>query len=92
MKIHVRYLAQLKRAAGVGQETIELPDEVGLAELLNHLGQIHGDALRTHLFDENQSRRRSLLVSLEDRMITAEESVSLRDGCTITLMTPMSGG
>ena len=81
MKIHVRYLAQLKRAAGAG-----------LADLLARLAEIHGDSLRSHLFDERGTRRRSLLISFGDRMLSAGDEPPLTDGATITLMTPMSGG
>jgi molybdopterin converting factor small subunit len=89
MIVTVRYLAQLKQAAGRSAEQVPLDAPCTIAELIALLAQRHG-LLRPALLDTDGGVQRTLLIFVGDEQ-SAPDRV-LRDGDEVTLMTPIAGG
>lgn len=90
MRITVYYLAQLRRAAGVASETLELADGGTLEALLDELARRHGEPMRRHLLGTEGAPNRALLFFVGDE--PAAPARTLRDGEAITILAPMAGG
>ena len=85
MKITVKYFASIREAAGMGQETVDLPDS-----------EISIDALRDELAARNGKMREALS---RDRVIRTAVDMQmqsgaypLRDGCEVAFFPPVTGG
>lgn len=89
MNVTVRYLAQLKQAAGRSSETVAVEPGGTLAGLLAALAQ-RTPALRGVLLDPLGQPHRGLLVFIGDRQAAGDEP--LADGAEVTLLTPIAGG
>jgi molybdopterin converting factor small subunit len=92
MRITVQYATQVKRAAGVGSETLDVPSSCGIADVVRLVAERRGEALRKLLLDDAGQVQPSLLIFAGDRQIGRSESVALRDGDVVTIMSPISGG
>ena len=90
MQVTVHYLAQLRRAAGCTSERLEVKLGVTVCDLFHRLAEIHGEAFRTLLINENRRPHPSLLIFVGEQ--PAELSGVLREGDEITILTPMAGG
>jgi molybdopterin converting factor small subunit len=91
MKIAVRYLAQLRRAAGAGGEEVELDAPCSAANLLKRLAEQHGLPFRALLLDADGNVQPAILLFVGDEQVGAE-TAPLRDGDVVTVLTPMAGG
>jgi len=91
MKIAVRYMAQLKMAAGLSAEVIELPAPTPVSQVLAVIVERHAN-LRPLLLTAQGHVQPTLLLFLGDEQITAEQEVPRRDGEVLTILTPMAGG
>ena len=81
MKLEVLYFAALRDQAGVGNETLTVPDSVRTAAaLLAYLDE--RSALRGKLA--------SVRVAINERFADADERLS--DGDTVALIPPVQGG
>ncbi len=92
MQIHVLYTAQLKNAAGVPGQIIDLPDQSTVRHLLEKIAEVHGEALRTMLFDSGGDLLPSVLLCLGDEQISIDHASPLSDGAELTLLSAISGG
>jgi molybdopterin converting factor small subunit len=92
MRLVVRYLAQLRDAAGVGAETVETAAAPHAADLVRRLADAHGGRLRSLLLNSANDVQPTILIFLGDEQIRAEQPVQWRDGDVLTLLTPMAGG
>ncbi|MDP7266717.1 MAG: MoaD/ThiS family protein [Pirellulales bacterium] len=92
MQIHVLYTAQLKDAAGAAEQMIILPDRSTVRRCLSEIVQIHGEALRTMLFDSEENLLPSVLLCLGDEQISIDHASPLSDGDELTLLSAISGG
>ena len=93
MKITVEYWTQLLPAAGVREETVELPgSQCSLAALLQHLGTLHGQSLRKCLLDDNARPIRSNLILIGGARVVPDSDPAIADGAKVTLIAPMAGG
>ncbi len=90
MRITVHYLAQLKHAAGVGAETVDVEEGCTLPLLIRQLAARHGDDFRRIVLDEQGGIQPSLLVFAGEDQI--DGSRALRADETVTLLAPMAGG
>jgi molybdopterin/thiamine biosynthesis adenylyltransferase/molybdopterin converting factor small subunit len=82
MKVSVHYLAQLRSAAGVGHEAIELNGDPSLSHLVRRLGDKHGEAFRRILQDEQGGLRSAILFFVGEEQALASQP--LRDGDVVT--------
>lgn len=92
MKVTIEYAAQVKRAAGVSSEEIEIETSCTVDDLMAHVATRHGDSLRKLLFDSEGSLQHSILVFVGDTQARWDDRVELKDGDTVTLLSPIAGG
>ena len=92
MRVAVKYLAQLKQAAGCASEAVELDGACSLPELVGRLAERHGEPLRGLLLDPAGRPHDALLVFVGDEQVRWEAARALRDGDLVTVLAPMAGG
>lgn len=92
MEITIEYSAQVKTAAGIPSETIELSDGASTNDLLTTVSEQHGDPLRGVLLDESGAPQRSILVFVGEEQSFAESPLALRDRDRVVVLSPVSGG
>jgi molybdopterin converting factor small subunit len=90
MQVTVHYFAQLRRAAGVASESVAVQPGCTLAQLVQRLAEHHDESFRNLVLDAAGQPQRTLLYAIGD--CQAELDAVLRDGDTVTILTPMSGG
>jgi sulfur-carrier protein len=91
MKVTVRYMAQLRRAAGSAAEQVEFDLPCSPADLLKRLAERHGPPFRDLLLDAEGRVQHAVLLFVGDEQI-GPVPVPLRDGDVVTVLTPMAGG
>ena len=91
MKVTVHYLAQLRRAAGRSQAEVELSASATFGDLLARLS-LHGEELRRLLLDSSGALQPTILVFVNDEQAVQPMSTLLRDGDSITFLSPIAGG
>jgi molybdopterin converting factor small subunit len=92
MKVAVKYLAQVRQAAGCPAEAVELEGGCSLGELVRRLAERHGDPLRRLLLGPAGAPHDSLLLFVGEEQVRCESGRELRDGDVVTVLTPMAGG
>lgn len=92
MQIKIKYNAQLKKEAGIGDEVLNLQSGQSFDDLLNIISDKHSNGFRNVIFDDQNRRRRSLLTIRNGTQINGEETLKLNDGDEILLMSPIAGG
>lgn len=92
MKIRVEYVAQLKEAAGLPGEVLEVPAAASVLDLLRTVARTRGERLGGLLLDADGRLRPSALVFVGDEQFEVDEPRALRDGDTVTIMSPLAGG
>ncbi len=90
MQITVHYFAQLKRAAGVGSETVDIHDGCTLRELITKLAARHDDRFRAVVLDVAGQPQRTLLYAVSDDQVDLNRVLQPND--TVTILAPMAGG
>jgi molybdopterin converting factor small subunit len=91
MRIEVRYLAQLRAAAGQAMEVIAVDPPCTAGELVTRLAEKHGSPLRSLLLDEKGNVQQPLLLFVGDEQVDSPAR-PLRDGDVVTILSPMAGG
>jgi molybdopterin converting factor small subunit len=92
MRVTVRYMTQLRSAAGTAAETVDIESPCTAADLVAHLAARHGDALRRLLLGADGRPHPAVLVFVGDVQAGPGESVALKDGDVVTLLSPVAGG
>jgi molybdopterin converting factor small subunit len=88
--VEVSYTAQLRQAAGVASEAVDLDGPGTLRHLVERLGQRHGEALRRLVLDPAGSLQPTVLVFVGDAQVRGD--APLKEGDRVTLMSPIAGG
>ena len=91
MRVAVRYMAQLRQAAGAASEQVELDRPCSVGELLTRMADRHGGRFRDLLLDAGGGVRPAVLLFVGDEQVGPERA-ALRDGDVLTVLTPMAGG
>jgi molybdopterin converting factor small subunit len=91
MRIGIRYMAQIKMAAGVAIEVLDLPGPTLVGQVLAALAERHA-GIRPLLLTDQGRVQPTLLLFLGDEQITADQEAPRRDGDVLTILTPMAGG
>jgi len=91
MKVTVRYMAQLRLAAGVAVEEVKLGEALSLVDLLRALATNHGPALERLLLAGNGTPQPTLLAFVGDDQADWREA-KLKEGDSVTLLSPIAGG
>lgn len=89
MKVGIRYLGQLRTAAEVGHEMLEIADGLRVRELLAQAVAARPKLSAMVLGSENEIQK-TLLIFIGDQQVDA--SRVLREGDEVLLMTPIAGG
>ena len=92
MHVAVRYMAQLRQAAGTSSESVALEGPCSVRQLLLRLAERHGRPLRDLLLDAGGGPQPTVLVFVGDQQVSWETPVTLRDGDQVTVLSPMAGG
>ena len=92
MNIAVRYMAQLKTAAGCAAEQVELDASASVTDLVGRLARQHGEPLAGLLLDAGGRPQPTILVFVGDQQVVAGQSLVLKDGDVLTFLSPMAGG
>lgn len=90
MRITVRYTAQVREAAGTPSEEIELPSAATVRELVKSVAARHDERFRNIVLGADGEAHGSILLVAGGEQVRADRA--LRDGETVTIMAPISGG
>jgi len=71
---------------------VDVEPSATLQQIVERVAEVGTDQLRTALLDDQQSLRSSILVFLNDDLVSKEQLLVLHDGSELTLTTLISGG
>ncbi|HYT94884.1 MAG TPA: MoaD/ThiS family protein [Gemmataceae bacterium] len=92
MKVAIKYLAQVKQAAGCASEILDIEGHCRLQELVRRLADGHGEALRRLLLRPAGELHDSILLFVGEEQVRWETPRELHDGDVVTVLAPMAGG
>jgi molybdopterin converting factor small subunit len=92
MQITVEYAAQVKRAAGVASESVDVAAACSVQNLLTQVAAARGDALKNILFDDDGVLHPSILLFVGNSQIHWDTPLELNDRDVVTVLSPISGG
>jgi molybdopterin converting factor small subunit len=92
MRVTVKYMAQLKQAAGVSADLVEVSVPCSAADLLRRLAERYGDAFRRIVFAETDGIHPALLLFVGEEQVHADKPHAFQDGDVLTILAPMAGG
>lgn len=92
MKITVEYAAQVKRAAGVSGDTLELGAGATLADVVAEIAGKRGDVLTGSLLTDDAAIHPSILTFVGDQQVRDAAGHAMSDGDVVTFLSPISGG
>lgn len=89
-RVTVTYLAQIKRAAGCAVQTVEVPAEATLIDLLRRLAEVNGPAFADLILTPQGAPNPSLLFFIDEVPFKPEQR--LPENAGVTILAPMAGG
>ena len=92
MQVTVEYAGQVKRAAGVAGDVVELESPATLADVVAEIAKLRGEALQGTLLRERSELHPSILIFVGDRQVRDAADHSMSDGDVVTFLSPISGG
>jgi molybdopterin converting factor small subunit len=92
MRITVEHWNQLREAAGIASESVELAEGDGLPELMRRLVARHGSDWSALVLAADGSLRPSTIVSCNGELGPCRRPLRLRDGDVLALLLPVAGG
>jgi molybdopterin converting factor small subunit len=92
VKVTIRYLAQIRHAAGTSCEPLDVARGDSARQLVAAVARRRGDRFAEALLGADGTLRTSVLLFVGDRQIASGEDVALKDGDEITLLSPIGGG
>lgn len=92
MQVTVEYTAQIKRAAGVARDTVDVADGATLSQLISQLAADSDESLQRQLVTAEGAPQPTLLVFIRDEQRRLDDSAPLTDGDVVTFLAPISGG
>jgi molybdopterin converting factor small subunit len=91
MTVQVRYVAQVRHAAGVGSEDVEVDGPCSVQELVARRAR-EREALGKVLLGPDGGLQPTILLFLGEEQVGRGEDRPLRDGDVVTVLAPMAGG
>lgn len=82
LRVDVRYFAGAAAAAGLDEEVVLLEHGATVADLLEHLGQVHPPLVRVL----------AVATALVDEVAVTDRGAPLRDGAQVDVLPPFAGG
>lgn len=92
MKITINYFGQLRQAAAVDSETIEIPDDSTIKKALKTRADHYGQSFEKVVLDEQGNIRPSVLVVVNGKGVDVQSLPAIGDGDEITFMPAIAGG
>jgi molybdopterin converting factor small subunit len=92
MQVTIEYAAQVKRAAGVASESVDVDAACSVQDLLAQVATDRGDALKNILFDGDGVLHPSILLFVGNSQIHWDTPLKLNDRDVVTVLSPISGG
>jgi len=92
MTVKLRFTAQLKDAAGVGSDQMELLEKEKIQSFLKRTVDKYGSTYGNILFDEKGKFRHSNLIVVNLVQANYDENILLNDGDELMVLSPVSGG
>ena len=91
MHVSVQYTTQLRTALNLDQETIELPLESSVRDLLDQLAASHQGTFAEFVIDDG-GLRPNIIVTVGDQQVIDIEQHPLKPGDVVTILSAISGG
>jgi molybdopterin converting factor small subunit len=92
MRLTIRYMAQVRQAAGTASEQVEVDRPCTAAELLVRLAAERGGAFARLVLDEAGGPQPTLLLFRGDDQIAPGDPDTLQHGDVVTILSPIAGG
>ncbi|MBS7650629.1 MAG: MoaD family protein [Candidatus Bathyarchaeia archaeon] len=95
MKVKLKYFAHLREIVGKFEETINLPEDATVKNLLEVLSETYGVAFRDYVYEKGGSEPSpNLNFLLDGRNIMMLDGMETRlyDGCVFVIIPPVGGG
>lgn len=92
MRVVIHYLAQVKQAAGVASESVDLDPGATVQHLVRRLVERHGAPFQRLLLDGAGELHPSILLFVGETQVSWATPHQLRDNDDISILAPMAGG
>ena len=92
MKVTIQCFAQLARAAGAADHSVELSEGATAQDALQAFGETTTEEARALLFSEAGDLQPTILLFLDSDPILWSDPAPARDGSTLFVATPIAGG
>ncbi len=92
MNVTVEYAAQVKKAAGIASEQLEIAENATVQEVVLQVAETRGQALADLILDGAGGIHPSILLFVGDDQVAWDPPVALRERDTLTILSPVSGG
>jgi len=96
MKVTVEYIGHIRNLVqNTRQETLELPDRSGIAQLLTTLSEKHGEPFKKAVYEKGSTDvKANFIVTVNGYLLNQLQGLDtkLKDGDTVILMSVVSGG
>jgi MoaD family protein len=90
LKVKTLYFARLRELTGREAEELDVTEGSRCIDVVRAIAERYGEGLRRYLFDESGALRRSFAIALNGERAAPETEV--RDGDTVVVIPPISGG
>ncbi len=90
MGVTIEYMTQIRDAAGLERETAETPPGATVGDAVAEAAHRHGSPLHPLLLDDTGAPHPWLLLVLNETVV--RPSAEIRDGDTLCITSPISGG
>ncbi len=92
MNVTFRYFAQIREAAGVESEQIQIPEGRDVTLALKQAAMAHGDAFGALVLSDDGEVRPSLVLLVNSIPVPRGTPRELHDGDEIRVFSPVAGG
>ena len=92
MKVTLSYFAQVRQAAGVETESLDVPEASDLAAVIAETADQHGEDLKALLLDEDGNVRPSILLLVNGAPVSRDASTTLDEGSSVSIFSAVAGG
>ncbi len=92
MRVTIRVSGQLRAALGVASLDVALDEAASVSDAIVSLAEGRGAAVRAALMRDGGDIQPTLVIAVGSDQVSDPAGHSLRDGDTVTILHPISGG